>query len=301
MSCTSGGLEGQAGSLANLSLNSMQLAIISLKEKYQQKQDQVDMLETERDQLILSKENLYNELKKLMTTNEKLREQNLRLSSDLEVKSRECDYLSQKLEECGISVSESSLPIAKHNNSREASIADMESLVSYSEEALESLNTYGSPSVRLPGIASNSEKLQLVPDGASERVLVEQAAKNFTCIRNKIKEDQMKMLKVLRTLQDNKNMSDEKANKLLSVVNTYSTSRPILKEKSEDEKILRRCPMCEAEFPVDTEQDEFELHVVQHFSYDESETLKNFDTLPDAYWTEKKSTNSTSGHSSDPV
>ena len=32
--------------------------------------------------------------------------------------------------------------------------------------------------------------------------------------------------------------------------------------------------MCEAEFPVDTEQDEFELHVVQHFSYDESETLK---------------------------
>ena len=55
--------------------------------------------------------------------------------------------------------------------------------MSYSEEALESLNTYGSPSVRLPNIASNSEKLQLVPDGASERVLVEQAAKNFTCIR----------------------------------------------------------------------------------------------------------------------
>ena len=31
-------------------------------------------------------------------------------------------------------------------------------------------------------------------------------------------------------------------------------------------------------------QEEFEGHVVEHFSYEESETLRNFDTVPDAYW-----------------
>ena len=31
-------------------------------------------------------------------------------------------------------------------------------------------------------------------------------------------------------------------------------------------------------------QEEFESHVVEHFSYEESETLRNFDTVPDAYW-----------------
>ena len=31
-------------------------------------------------------------------------------------------------------------------------------------------------------------------------------------------------------------------------------------------------------------QEEFESHVVEHFSNEESETLRNFDTVPDAYW-----------------
>ena len=31
-------------------------------------------------------------------------------------------------------------------------------------------------------------------------------------------------------------------------------------------------------------QEEFEGHVVEHFSYEESETLRNFDTVPDAFW-----------------
>ena len=31
-------------------------------------------------------------------------------------------------------------------------------------------------------------------------------------------------------------------------------------------------------------QEEFESHVVEHFSYEESETLRNFDTVPDAFW-----------------
>ena len=37
-------------------------------------------------------------------------------------------------------------------------------------------------------------------------------------------------------------------------------------------------------FPADISRDEFESHVVEHFSYEESETLRNFDTVPDAFW-----------------
>ena len=31
-------------------------------------------------------------------------------------------------------------------------------------------------------------------------------------------------------------------------------------------------------------QEQFESHVVDHFSYEESNTLSNFDTVPDAFW-----------------
>ena len=31
-------------------------------------------------------------------------------------------------------------------------------------------------------------------------------------------------------------------------------------------------------------QEQFETHVVDHFSYEESNTLSNFDTVPDAFW-----------------
>lgn len=34
------------------------------------------------------------------------------------------------------------------------------------------------------------------------------------------------------------------------------------------------CPMCEAAFPTDVDEDEFELHVIEHFNYDEQDTLK---------------------------
>ena len=48
---------------------------------------------------------------------------------------------------------------------------------------------------------------------------------------------------------------------------------------------VRRGPMCEATFPEgSTSREQFEGHVVEHFSYEESATLNNFDTMPDAFW-----------------
>ena len=37
---------------------------------------------------------------------------------------------------------------------------------------------------------------------------------------------------------------------------------------------VRLCPMCEAVFPIGVDPDEFELHVVEHFEFDEPDTLK---------------------------
>ena len=38
-------------------------------------------------------------------------------------------------------------------------------------------------------------------------------------------------------------------------------------------------------FPeASTSQDQFESHVVEHFVYEEANTLSNFDTVPDAFW-----------------
>ena len=67
------------------SLNSMQLAIISLKDKCQKQQKRLDELEGDKMTLETSKESIYNEIKKLHESNVKLRDRNLQLSHDLQV------------------------------------------------------------------------------------------------------------------------------------------------------------------------------------------------------------------------
>ena len=45
---------------------------------------------------------------------------------------------------------------------------------------------------------------------------------------------------------------------------------------------VRRCPMCEATFSDDISQEDFEAHVVEHFNYEEGETLRHYDFVNDA-------------------
>ncbi len=51
---------------------------------------------------------------------------------------------------------------------------------------------------------------------------------------------------------------------------------------SEKDRITRVCPMCEVAFASDFTQEEFEAHVEFHFTYEESETLQNYDLVHDA-------------------
>lgn len=45
---------------------------------------------------------------------------------------------------------------------------------------------------------------------------------------------------------------------------------------------VKKCPMCEVTFDDTVSQEDFEAHVFEHFNYEESDTLRNFDLVPDA-------------------
>ena len=74
------------------------------------------------------------------------------------------------------------------------------------------------------------------------------------------------------------------AERLISAVLTSAIARSGDRAEGEAGAGARCCPMCEAVFPADSSQEEFEGHVVEHFSYEESDTLRHYDTVPDAYW-----------------
>ena len=54
---------------------------------------------------------------------------------------------------------------------------------------------------------------------------------------------------------------------------TYKYSASVIKEDKKDceDKL---CPMCEAAFPQDVDEETFESHVVEHFCFEEAETIK---------------------------
>lgn len=248
-----------------ISLNSMQLAILSLKEKCQKQQKKIDELEEENLSITASKTSIYQEVKKLHETNEKLREKNLQLSASLQQKSMECTELAQKLEDRRLNENISARQIERLQNQvaiithRDLS-SDPCSLISLSEEARESLPT---------------DTFSL----ADTKSLVEKVENNFTSIKEKLLAEQRKLQTAVQVLQQNKTNSDRKVESLISA------SLSAVSKKTETKlSRCRQCPMCEAEFPLDVSQDEFECHVVEHFSYDEAETLKHFDFVPDAYW-----------------
>jgi len=249
-----------------LSLNSLQLAIISLKEKCEKQQKRLDEIEGEKDTLNASKETLYTEVKKLHEANVKLRDKNLQLSHDLQRKSVECSELNRRLEDSRMHEAMSSRQIERLQSQvaviahRESS--DVSSLVSISEEATESL----------PPADDTGRPPDL-------NTLIERLATNQNRLRSELNNENRKLQLAVHVLKQNKANTDQKVESLINAGLAAALN-------GEDPKKAgcRRCPMCEAEFSLDTPQDDFEIHVVEHFSFEESETLRHFDMVPDAYW-----------------
>merc|ERR1719237_19220 len=71
------------------SLNSLQIALQSMKERCTRQQKKIEDLEQDNIMLSASRNDLYTELKKVHESNEKLRARNVGLSHELHLKSRE--------------------------------------------------------------------------------------------------------------------------------------------------------------------------------------------------------------------
>ena len=225
------------------SINSLQIALFSLKDRCTKQQKRIDELEGENMVLNNSRADLYTDLKKLHEANVKLREKNLSLSHELHMRSKEnCEMKVQwdkdrsrnrsnvkqleRLQKDVIQRSARTISM-EENDSEDDTIASMKYEV-----------------------AKDTSEVDVVQD-EEMKTLVDTGADTMTQIKQNL---QIQLAAAVQKADNTNNPAG------------------------------RCCPMCEAVFPMETSQEEFEGHVVEHFSYEESDTLRNFDTVPDAFW-----------------
>jgi len=254
------------------SINSLQIALFSLKDRCTKQQKRIDELEGENMVLNNSRADLYTDLKKLHEANVKLREKNLSLSHELHMRSKEnCEMKVQwdkdrsrnrsnvkqleRLQKDVIQRSARTISM-EENDSEDDTIASMKYEV-----------------------AKDTSEVDVVQD-EEMKTLVDTGADTMTQIKQNLQIQQDQILSALKTLQQKKTLSDQRAESLISA----SLAAAVQKADNTNNPAGRCCPMCEAVFPMETSQEEFEGHVVEHFSYEESDTLRNFDTVPDAFW-----------------
>jgi len=257
------------------SINSLQIALFSMKERCTKQQKRIDELEAEKIALNNSRAELYSEMKKLHEANFKLREKNLSLSSELHMRSKE---------NCEMKV--------QWDKDRTMNMSNVKQLERLQKDVIQrSARTISMDDNDSEDDTIASMKLDVSKDESSEtntnaedeemRTLVETGADTMNQIKLKLKNQQAQILAALKTLQQRKNLSDQRAECLISASLEAAISKT---EQSTSTPAGRLCPMCEVVFPFEHSQEEFESHVVEHFSYEESDTLKNFDTVPDAFW-----------------
>ena len=85
-------------SVSPASINTLQIALFSMKERCTKQQKRIEDLESENSLLSTSRSDLYNELKKLHEANVKLREKNVSLSHELHLKSKDLSETREVLE-----------------------------------------------------------------------------------------------------------------------------------------------------------------------------------------------------------
>jgi len=257
------------------SINSLQIALFSLKDRCTKQQKRIDELEGEKVALNNSRAELYSEMKKLHEANFKLREKNLSLSSELHMRSKEnCEMKVQwdKDKSRNMSNVKQLERLQKDVIQRSARTISMDENDS-EDDTIASIN-YEVATV-------DASEADAVED-EEMKTLVDTGADTMNQIKMNLKNQQTQILSALKTLQQKKTISDQRAESLISASLEAAVRRTEL--DSSTIPAGRCCPMCEVVFPLESSQEEFESHVVEHFSYEESDTLRNFDTVPDAFW-----------------
>lgn len=258
------------------SINSLQIALFSLKDRCTKQQKRIDELEGEKVALNNSRAELYSEMKKLHEANFKLREKNLSLSSELHMRGKEnCEMKVQwdKDKSRNMSNVKQLERLQKDVIQRSARTISMDENDS-EDDTIASINYEVATKDASEADAVEDEEM---------KTLVDTGADTMNQIKMNLKNQQTQILSALKTLKQKKTISDQKAETLISA----SLEAAVRKTEHDDSSTTpagRCCPMCEVVFPRESSQEEFESHVVEHFSYEESDTLRNFDTVPDAFW-----------------
>jgi len=261
------------------SINSLQIALFSLKDRCTKQQKRIDELEGENNVLNNSRAELYSEMKKLHEANVKLREKNLSLSHELHMRSKEnCEMKVQwdKDRSRNISNVRQLEKLQKDVIQRSARTISMEENDSEDDDTI--------ASIKYEVVKDSSETGEVVED-EEMKTLVDTGADTMAQIKQNLKNQQLQIVTALKTLQQKKTLSDQRAESLISASLAAAVQKSDISATNHTSTPPGRCcPMCEVVFPVESTQEEFESHVVEHFSYEESDTLRNFDTVPDAFW-----------------
>jgi len=250
------------------SVNSLQIALFALKERCSKQNMRIEDLEQENLVLTNSRADLYVEIKKLHEANVKLREKNLSLNQELHQKNKENCEIRQKLE-----------------GDRARHARDVRQLERLQQEVI-NRTTARTISMEPPEIETISslepDKEDPADNDAGEeevKELLVSGTDKMTAIKTSLISQQAVLVSALSSLQEMKTARDQRDDLVVSTISQVLSSGGL----SAVDEVGRCCPMCEAQFPDHT-QDQFESHVLSHFSYEDSDTLTNFDTLPDAPW-----------------
>ena len=262
------------------SLNSLQIALMSMKELCTKQQQKIDKLEQDKTEL-------HKEIQKMHDANFKLREKNVSLSHEVHVRSK---LLSETREAMARDRARNENNVKQIEKLQEnilggkftASDEDDDNIASFSSCTQEIVNDNPTPANEL------EHNVATVSDDEIKG-LCDKSKQSILDIKTSLVTQQNNLKAAIEAMKQKKTLSDQSAERLLSTVLSTVIARsagdhvPAAGQPGVT-SVARCCPMCEVVFPADCDQEEFESHVVEHFSYEESETLRNFDTVPDAYW-----------------
>ena len=264
------------------SLNSLQIALFAMKDRCTKQQKKIAELE-------IDKSEVYNELKKMHEANVKLREKNVSLSHELHIKCKELSEVKELWDRDRSRNEHNVRQLEKLQEDilqRHVNVSDSVSDDSnFGEDVLSSLKSSTNTAEEDGAVSNNSD----VTNYDDTKMMVESGKRSMTEIKTTLLAQKTKLLTAIEILKQRKSVTDQSAERLISSVLTSTIARAGGQGEDGDHHHqgavgAKCCPMCEIVFPADISQDEFESHVVEHFSYEESETLRNFDTVPDAFW-----------------
>lgn len=269
----------RSGQSPPTSVNSLQIALFSLKERCGKQQKRIEDLEHESVTLNDSRKELYAEIKKLHEANVKLREKNLSLNQELHGKNKENCDIKQRLE---------GDRARNADNVRQLERLQHEVLNRVAPKAKEEQEDELDEGDNIASINTEAETDRYDEGGDKVKAMLEKSSENMNNLKTTIIHQQAVLTNCLRALEQSKIVKDQQAELLLGAVSTLAANMskgPHGKNGGNGTEVVdgRCCPMCEAVFSKMVSQDQFEAHVLEHFVLEESETLSNYDTVPDVY------------------